>query len=104
MAHLGTLGQRQRLRKTLPPTHKEKDENALIELDNREKAMRRRRRDEARSSKRKSESSIWSSQGSEADYRRSEFINPSFNCCALPEALDHRKNPKGFLGPSTLDN
>ena len=39
MAHLGSLGQRQRLQKTLPLSHKEKNKDVAIEMDNQEKAI-----------------------------------------------------------------
>ena len=38
MLYQGILGQRQRLQKQLPPTHKEKDEEIAINLDNEVKA------------------------------------------------------------------
>ena len=43
MAHLRSLGQRQRLQKILSPTHKKKDKNVAIEINNQEKATLKKR-------------------------------------------------------------
>ena len=71
MAHLGFLGQKQHLRKTLPPFHKERNEDVAIEMNNQEKTTLKKRWNKTWSSKRKTESS------SQPDAKRAQTVEPT---------------------------